>query len=119
MVIEHKFQKLLEKIVVWSDTDFAGCKRTRRSTSGGVVLFGSHCLKTRSQTQETIVFSSGESDFYGIAKAAAMGIGIKSTFKDLGLELESQINTDSSARGLGEESCPASRYAARTTSPTA
>ncbi len=32
MVIEYKFQKLPEKVVVWSDTDFAGCKRTRRST---------------------------------------------------------------------------------------
>ncbi len=60
-------------------------------------MFGSHCLKTHSQTQETIALSSGESEFYGIAKAATMGIGIKSFFKDLGLEVEIQVNTDSSA----------------------
>ncbi len=40
-------------------------------------MFGSHCIKTHSQTQETIAFLSGESEFYGIAKAAAMGLGTK------------------------------------------
>ena len=35
VVLEYKFQKMPESVVVWSDTDFAGCKRTRHSTSGG------------------------------------------------------------------------------------
>ena len=66
-----------------------------------VVMFDSHCLKTYSQTLETIAVSSGESEFYGIAKAATMGIGIKSMFKDLGLEVEVQVNTDpSTARSI-------------------
>ncbi len=39
-------QAMPEKLVVWSDTDFAGCRRIRQSTSGGVVMFGGHCLKT-------------------------------------------------------------------------
>ena len=59
-------------------------------------MFGSRCLKTHSQTQETVALSSGGSEFYGIVKAATMGIGIKSMFKDLGLEVEVQVNTDSS-----------------------
>ncbi len=54
MVIEHKFQRMPEKVVAWSDTDHAGCKRARSSTSGGVVMLGGHCAKTHSQTQETI-----------------------------------------------------------------
>ncbi len=57
-------------------------------------MFVSRCLKTRSQTQETIASSSGESDVYGIAKAATMGIGIKSMFKNLGMEVEVQADTD-------------------------
>ena len=83
MVIEYKFQKLPEKVVVRSDTDFVGCSLTRRSASGGVVMFGSHCIKTYSQTQETIALSSGESEFYGIVKAAAMGLGMKGLMVDL------------------------------------
>jgi hypothetical protein len=96
VVLEYRYQNVPGKVVVWSDTDFAGRARIRRSTSGGVVTFGTHCLKTHSQTQETIAVSSGESEFYGIAKAATMGIGIKSSFKDLGLKVEIQVKTDSS-----------------------
>ena len=60
-------------------------------------MFGSRCLKAYSQTQETLALPFGESEFYGIVKAATMGIGIKSLFKDLGVEMEIQVNTDSSA----------------------
>ncbi len=49
-MIEYNFQKLTEKVVVWSDKDFAG----------GVVMFGNHCIKAYSQTQETIVESMWE-----------------------------------------------------------
>jgi hypothetical protein len=55
------------------------------------------CLKTYRQRQDTIAVSSGESEFYGIVKVAKMEIGSKSMFKDLGLEVEVQVNTDSSA----------------------
>ena len=60
-------------------------------------MFGSHCIKTYSQTQETIVLSSGESEFYGFVKAAAMGLGMKGLMEDLGVEVDVQVNTDSSA----------------------
>ncbi len=88
VMLEHKYKELPSKVVVWWDADFAGCGRTRRSASGGVVMLGSRCLKTHSQTQETIGLCSGESEFYGIAKAATMGIGIKSMLKGLGLKVE-------------------------------
>ncbi len=34
VVLEYKDQGLPSKVVVWSDTDSAGCGRIRRSTSG-------------------------------------------------------------------------------------
>ena len=60
-------------------------------------MFGSHCLKTYSQTQETMALSSGETEFYGIVKAAAMGLGMRGLMEDLGMTVEIQVNTDSSA----------------------
>ncbi len=60
-------------------------------------MFGSHCIKTYSQTQETIALSSGESEFYGLVKAPAMGLGMKGLMEDLGVPVEVQANTDSSA----------------------
>jgi hypothetical protein len=33
-------------ITVFVDSDWAGCRRTRRSTSGGAIMIGGHCLRT-------------------------------------------------------------------------
>ena len=61
------------------------------------MMFGRHCVKTYSHTQDTIALSSGESEFYGIVKAATQGLGAKGLFEDLGVTVEVQVNTDSSA----------------------
>ena len=50
---------------VFVGTDFAGCKRTRRSTSGGVIRVGSCTLKHWSVTRSTIALSSGEAELGG------------------------------------------------------
>ena len=34
------------QITSYADADFAGCRETRKSTSGGVLMNGKHCLKT-------------------------------------------------------------------------
>ena len=41
-------------------------------------------------------FEEGKCGFYGIVKAA-MGLGMKGLVEDLGVEVEVQVNTDSSA----------------------
>ena len=46
LVYHYNFQKPDNTINVYVDTDFAGCKETRRSTSGGAVMIGSCCEKT-------------------------------------------------------------------------
>ena len=71
---------------VYVDTDFAGCHRTRRSTSGGAITMGSCTMKHRSQTQSTIALSSGEAELGGIVKAASLRLGFKSMAADLGVE---------------------------------
>jgi hypothetical protein len=54
-------------------------------------MFGNHCTKTYSQTQETVAFSAGESEFYGVVKAATMGLGMKGFTEDLGVEVGVQV----------------------------
>ena len=72
-------------------------------------MLGNHCIKTHSQTQQTIASSSGESEFYGIVKAAAMGLGMKGLMEDLDVGVEVQVNNASSAA----ESTTARRGAGR------
>ena len=106
----HKFvwQKL-SCIDVYTDTDWAGCPRTRKSTSGGVIKLGTHTIKTWSSTQALTSLSSGEAEYYGLVKGAAQGLGYKGLMQDFGLELPIEIHCDSAAargiakrRGLGK-----------------
>ncbi len=60
-------------------------------------MFGKHCTKTHSRTQETAALPSGEFEFYVIAKAATMVLGMRGLMADLSLEVEVQVNTDSIA----------------------
>ena len=108
-VIRFPYQDVTRKIDVWVDTDYAGCKRTRKSTSGGMVLLGTHLIKGWSTTQAVIALSSGEAEYYGIVKGASTGLGISSVLGDLGHKVKAIIHTDSSAakspasrKGLGK-----------------
>ena len=57
------YQSRPEYWSVWVDSDWAGCQRTRKSTSGGIVMFGSHTVKSWSTTQQVIALSSGEAEY--------------------------------------------------------
>ena len=57
------------KVIV--DSDWAGCKVTRKSTSGGIIRLGEHMVKSWSTPQPTIALSSGEAEFYATAEEAA------------------------------------------------
>ena len=96
LVFKYPFQGA-DAINCYSDTDRAGCARTRKSTSGGVILLGSYILKTWSSTQPTISLSSGEAEFYGVVRASGAALGQQSLFRDLGVGLEVCVWTDSSA----------------------
>ncbi len=51
-------------------------------------MIGNHCIKTYSQTQETVALSSGELEFYGIVKAATMCLGMKGLIADLEMKVQ-------------------------------
>ena len=95
-VYKYPFQRA-EGIEVYGDTDWSGCPRTRKSTSGGCVMIGSHCIRTWSSTQASVTLSSGEAEFYGLVKAAGAGLGHQSLMDDLGVHLPVRVWTDSSA----------------------
>ena len=85
------------ELTVFVDTDFAGCRVSRRSTNGGTMLRGSHCLKHWSSTQPTIALSSGEAELGGLCKGAANAIGLRSVARDLGIPLALRLRSDATA----------------------
>ena len=82
---------------IFSDSDWAGDKTTRRSTSGGMAVLAGGLLKSWSSTQGTVAMSSGEAEYYAMVKAAAEGLGIQALAKDLGLQLKLRLWVDSTA----------------------
>ena len=96
VVYSYAFQRA-DGIGMYSDTDWPGCPRTRRSTSGGCIMVGTHCIRTLSSTQPSVTLSSGEAEFYGLVKAAGAGLGHQSLMKDVGVNLPVCTWTDSSA----------------------
>jgi len=96
-------------IDVYTDTDWAGCPKTRKSTSGGCVMLGKHTIKHWSSTQTSIALSSGEAEFAGVIRGAGQGLGYQALLSDFGVDAPLRVWTDSSAaigicnrQGLGK-----------------
>jgi hypothetical protein len=108
LVYVYRSQKV-DTLDVYTDTDWAGCPRTRKSTSGGCLLLGSHTIKHWSSTQASISLSSGEAEFNGVVRGSGQALGYQSLLKDLGIDVPIRVWTDSSAaigicsrQGLGK-----------------
>ena len=79
------------------DSDWAGCKPTCESTSGGATVLGTHCISAWSPIQGVIALSSGEAELYAMLKGATMTIGFISLAADFGRELQGKVHSDASA----------------------
>ena len=79
-----------KQITCYSDSNFAGCLQSRKSTSSCKIFYGKHLLKSTSTTQAVVSLSSAEAEFYAAVKAAAAGIGFVSMMRDLGVMLQQQ-----------------------------
>lgn len=93
----YEYQEDPRNIVVWTDADFAGCIKTRQSTSGGVIMRGSHLVKSWSITQAAIALSSGEAEYYAMVKGGCLGIGMQRIMSDLEVKADIEISIDASA----------------------
>jgi hypothetical protein len=84
-------------------------KETRKSTSGGVIMFGKHYIKSWSKTQSLVALSSAESELYALIKCTSEVFGIKSAMSDWGMNISAVMKSDASAalgivqrQGLGK-----------------
>ena len=97
MVCSMRFQNS-EAIGVYSDTDWAGCLRTHKSTSGACVMLGSHMTKAWSPNQASLVLSSGEAEYYDFVRATGIGLGLQDLLGDVGVCLHLMVWTDNDQR---------------------
>ena len=53
----YKWQSAPSRVVGFTDSDWGGCVRTRRSTSGGCLFLGAHLIQHWSRTQQSVSLS--------------------------------------------------------------
>ena len=84
---------------IYADCDWAGCTKSRRSTTGRATFLTGTLIEFTSRTQGSIATSSGEAELYAIGSGAAEGLAILQFLKELKITCQSHftIYTDSSA----------------------
>ena len=88
-------------VEAYVDSDWAGCRRSRKSTSGGILYLGGVAVRAWSTNQNVIALSSGEAEYYAALKGASFALGFQSMLRDLGMDASITLYTDSSAaRGI-------------------
>ncbi len=88
------------KVVIHCDSDFAGCKETRKSTSGIAIYIESqgrlNLIEWQSKLQSAISLSTGEAEIAAIVKGIHKGLKVAMTLEEL-LEREVEIEVHSDA----------------------
>ena len=92
-----KFEEAPKLIEGFTDSDWAGDVKDRKSTSGGIIMWGSHLIKGWSSAQNVIALSGGEAELYAMLKAATQAKGIVQLLADWNVQVEALIRSDASA----------------------
>ena len=77
----------LLKLVGYSDSDFAGCKVERKSTSGTCHLIGSSLVSWFSKKQNCVALSTAEAEYIAAGSCCAQILWMKQQLSDFGLNL--------------------------------
>ena len=95
-------QHMYSIVDAYSDTNWAGCPVTRKSTSCSIMMLGKHCIGVNTSTQSVIGLSSTEAEYYGGVKTACRALGVRGLMSDLGVpEMTVRLSFDSSgAKGI-------------------
>ena len=97
VVTKFEFQETVDTMEGYSNSDWAGCKHSARSTSGGVLMRGSHPIKSWSSTQRSIALSSAEAELVAAVKTSTELIGVLQLAEDWSMRMSGRVLVDSSA----------------------
>ncbi len=79
------------KVTTFSDSDWGGCKQTRKSVSGFVVYLGNAPISWKSKTQPTPALSSCEAEYVALTIAVKEVLWITQFFTEVGYNLSLPI----------------------------
>lgn len=75
-VLVYGWQEGGKAAMGYSDSDWAGCKITGASTGDGVIMVGSHRIKSWTRTQDSVTLSSAEAEVIALVELAMAILGV-------------------------------------------
>ena len=96
-VFRYDWQGHESEVAGCTNSDWARCRVTGKSTSGGALMIGTHFIKGWSRTQNHVTMSSAEAELIALVKCFAELLGIRSMLRDWGMTASGIIYADSSA----------------------
>jgi len=110
MALRYDQQTMSKTVRISVDSDHASDRSTRKSTTGMVIRVGQHVVKATSNLQTAVSLNVSEAEFYALVHGGAHGLGFQAFMKDLDLEFDIVIESDSSSarafasrKGLGRQ----------------
>ena len=76
------------ELVGYSDSDYAGCKDDRKSTSGTCQLLGRSLVLWSSKKQNSIALSTAEAEYISVGSCCAQILWMKATLNDFGIKFK-------------------------------
>ena len=85
--LEYEFSSAPEYVLVLTDSDWAGCRVTRRSTSGVIICVGTHVVNFSCRMQKCVALSSGEAELNAQVMGITEGVGIQNLLDEMGISM--------------------------------
>ena len=76
------------ELVGYSDSDYAGCKVERKSTSGTCQLLGRSLVSWSSKKQNSVALSTAEVEYISAGSCCAQVLWMKATLSDFGIKFK-------------------------------
>ena len=72
-----------ETVTLATDSDWASCRSSRRSISGGALFIGAHMIAGWSRLQQRVALSSGEAELYSSIRGLAEMVNLVNVHREL------------------------------------
>ena len=83
--------KTVKGLTCYTDSSFADCRVTRRSSAGYLFQFMGGTVSWRSQLQKTVALSTAEAEYMGLTAAVQEGLFLRQLIQELGLSESSVV----------------------------
>ena len=87
----------LTKLVGWCDGSWPDLDEKRKSTTGGLLMFGRACVAGWSRTQKPTALNNGVNEFYSATVCACELLWACECLKELGYTMTACLKEDASA----------------------